>query len=219
MPERASPWEIAGAWLHVWTPPRDVEVPDPPLRRIGLMAAVALVVLAGAVALIAPAINRGKERTARRDAREEAAHFRAEAARLRRDQRLLRGTASLRGATDQATREALLTRAIAAAVADEARRRHASGELESPVIARAASCRRRDGSTARRLRLECLAPTSYVDRGDGKGAVGSIGYPFLAGGSLVTGRYAYCKSNPEPGEKFAQSDNRKLPELPAACVR
>jgi hypothetical protein len=216
--ERASPWEIAGAWLHVWTPPRGVEVPDPPLRRIALIAAATLIAFAGAIALIAPAINRGKERTARRDAREEAAHFRAEVARLRRDQRLLRGTASLRGAKDLAAREALLSKAVAVAVADEARRRHASGELRSPVIARAASCRRRDSSTARRLRLECLAPTSYVDRGDGKGAVGSIGYPFLAGGSLVTGRYAYCKSNPEPGEKFAQSDNRKLPELPAACA-
>jgi len=216
--QRATRWEIAGAWLHLWTPPRDVAVPDPPLRRIALIAAGAVFIVGAALALIVPAIDRSKQRTERREAREEAAHFRAQAARLRRDQRLLRGTASLSGARDPADREALLTEAIAAAVGAEARRRHASGELPSPIIARTASCRRRDSSTARRLRLECLASTSYVDRGDGKGAVGSIGYPFLAGGSLVTGRYAYCKSNPEPGEKFAQSNNRKLPELPAACA-
>lgn len=218
MPQRASPWEIAGAWLHVWTPPRDVEVPGPPVRRIALIVAALVVVAGGAYVLIAPAIDRAKERRARQDARDEAAYFRAEAARLRRDQRLLRGRADLAGVTDRVAREALLTKAIATAVANEARRRHASGELKSPTIAALARCRRRDSSTEVRLRLECLAPTSYVDRGDGKGTAGAIGYPFLAGGSLRTGRFAYCKSNPEPGEKFAQSDNRKAPALPDACA-
>jgi type II secretory pathway pseudopilin PulG len=214
---RASRWEIAGAWLHVWTPPRGVEVPDPPWRRIGVIALIVLAVLGGAAAAVKPGIDRGKQRTSRREAREQAAYVRAEFARLEHDQRLVRGRARLDGSAPVAEREAQLTEAIGAAVAAEARRRHASGELESVIVAGSASCRRRDSSTAQRLRLECLTPTSYVDRGDGKRA-GSIGYPFLAGGSLRTGRFAFCKTNPPPGEKFAQFGNREPPQLPAACA-
>jgi hypothetical protein len=30
MPRRASIFEIVGAWLRIWTPPRDVEIPPVP---------------------------------------------------------------------------------------------------------------------------------------------------------------------------------------------
>ncbi|MEA2139427.1 MAG: hypothetical protein QOG56_2577, partial [Solirubrobacteraceae bacterium] len=54
---RASRWEIVGAWLRIWTPPRDVEIPPFPRRR-ALVAAVVLggVAAALALAVIAPAI-------------------------------------------------------------------------------------------------------------------------------------------------------------------
>ena len=68
-----------------------------------------------------------------------------------------------------------------------------------------------------RLRLECLAPTSYVDRGDGCRA-GSIGFPFLAGGSLRTGRFAFSKTNPPLGENAARFGNREPPPLSPQCA-
>ena len=217
--ERATWWEIGGAWLHLWTPPRDVEVPDPPMRRIALIAAAILVVCAGGLALIIPALDRSKAATARRNAAREAAARRTEYARLVHDQRLIRGRADLGDAAGTPAAAAVLTAAISRAVAAEARRRHATGELESPIIGGPARCRPRESSTATRLRLECLATTSYVDRGDGGPRAGSIGYPFLAAGSPATGRFGLCKSNPPPGEKAALSTNATQPDPPAACVR
>ena len=78
---KASLPETLGAWLKVWTPPRDVEVPPPPPRRtLAIGGAVALIVLAGAAALIVPAIDSSKDRAKAADAR-EAAQRRAESRR------------------------------------------------------------------------------------------------------------------------------------------
>ena len=67
---RASRWEIAGAWLRVWTPPRDVEIPPPPKRALAVAALVlAAGVVGGSSSFAKPAIDRAKERDAARDAR------------------------------------------------------------------------------------------------------------------------------------------------------
>jgi hypothetical protein len=218
MQERATRWEIAGAWLRIWTPPRDVVVPDPPWRRIATIAALVLLALGVAIALAAPAIDRAKDRSARADARREAAFQRAETARLIRDQRMIRGRARLpKDVAGTAAAEAPLTHAIALAVVAEARRRHAAGDLDSPIAEDVARCRRRVSSNATRLRLECIAVTSSVESGDDRGRVGSIGYPFLAAGSLRTGSYNFCKTNPPPGEKAALFGSDKAPALPQGC--
>src|SRR3954447_23209432 len=218
MSERASRWEIAGAWLHVWTPPRDVEVPDPPLRKIALIAAGILVVAGIALAIAIPKIDKSKDDAARKEARREAAFQRTERARIIRDQRMITGRASLpKAVAGTPAAEAPLTNAIALAVVAEARRRYAAGDLDSRVSEDAAHCRRRLSSTKTRLRLECIAVTSTVDSGDGRGRVGSIGYPFLAAGSLRTGRYNFCKTNPQPGENAAHLNNAPPPALPKGC--
>jgi hypothetical protein len=80
-PPRASAWEIVGAWLHLWTPPRDVEVPRIPRRGAAIVAAVLAAVAAVVVLVLVPAIDSGKRAGAERRARAEAAH----AARLRAD--------------------------------------------------------------------------------------------------------------------------------------
>jgi hypothetical protein len=218
MSQRASRWEIAGAWLHVWTPPRDVVVPDPPWRRIVLIAALALAAAGVALAFIGPAIDRAKDRAAREDARRLAANRRVENARLIRDQRMIEGRARIpKAVAGTPAAEAPLTHAIALAVVAEARRRHAAGDLESPIAEDAARCRRRPSTTTTRLRLECLAVTSSVESGDERGRVGSIGYPFLAAGSLETGRFNFCKTNPPPGENAATFGKGGPPELPKGC--
>src|SRR5690349_4385810 len=70
---KASLPATVGAWLKVWTPPRDVEVAPPPSGRTLAIAGVLLVLLVGgAAALIVPAIDAGKERNAAAQARDEA---------------------------------------------------------------------------------------------------------------------------------------------------
>jgi len=69
---RAAWWEILGAWLHVWTPPRGVAVPPVPWRWVaaagaGLVALVAVIVL-----VVAPKVDEGKRRGAATEARQTA---------------------------------------------------------------------------------------------------------------------------------------------------
>ena len=61
---RASVLEILGAWLHVWTPPRDVEIPPVPWRKLAIWAGVGAVVLGVALAVMIPRINEGKDERA-----------------------------------------------------------------------------------------------------------------------------------------------------------
>ena len=134
---KASLPETVGAWLRLWTAPRDVEVPPPPApRTLAIGGVVALVVLAGAAALIVPAIDSSKDRAAAADAR-EAAQRRAESRRRtiaeQRPQRLdassLRPSSGAPAALRIAARTALLQRAETAISAD-ARRRAQAGELQ-----------------------------------------------------------------------------------------
>src|SRR4051794_6002424 len=84
---RASAFEVLGAWLHVWTPPRDVDVPPVPWRRVAVGGAIAAVVIGGALALLVPRIDAGKQRAARTEAARLAASRAAVRARTIREQR------------------------------------------------------------------------------------------------------------------------------------
>src|SRR3954451_1684610 len=72
-PLRLSRFEVLGAWLHLWTPHRDAEIPPVPVRRILAWSAVALVVLGAAAAVIVPVVQDAKRRGDARDARALAA--------------------------------------------------------------------------------------------------------------------------------------------------
>src|SRR5215212_9720464 len=85
--KKASPFEILGAWLHVWTPPRGVQVPPVPWRRIGLGALGLAALVAVALVTVVPAIDQGKQRGAEERGRQAAAVRQAQEARLRHDQR------------------------------------------------------------------------------------------------------------------------------------
>ena len=58
---RASILEILGAWLHLWTPPRDVAIPPVPWRKLALGFGVAASLLGIALAVMIPRIDEGKE--------------------------------------------------------------------------------------------------------------------------------------------------------------
>src|SRR5258707_7067281 len=70
---RLSRTETVGAWLHLWTPPRDAEVPPVPWRRIGIGATIAAIVLAVLAAWLVPRIDSAKRHQAATERRARAA--------------------------------------------------------------------------------------------------------------------------------------------------
>ena len=202
---RLSRWEVLGAWLRIWTPPRDVPVPPVPWRKVAIVAAATLVVVGVAAVIAVPRIGESRRETAESERRAE----RALAERRRR-----RATAeqqARRGRAPAGSRAATLG-AVEEAIGRDARRRF-------DARARPATCSPAAGgtATAAAARFECLSATSDV-RGAGgqEGAHGMIGIPYVAVVDFATRRYAFCKINPVPGEQVIP-DPRKVVGLPAAC--
>src|SRR5215208_1898656 len=78
---KLSRWEVLGAWLRLWTPPRDVDVPPVPWRAVGIGAFLVLVLVVLAVAVGIPAVT---EHNRTVDERERAAAKEQTRARLAR---------------------------------------------------------------------------------------------------------------------------------------
>src|SRR5690349_6796598 len=220
-----------GAWLKVWTPPRDVEVPPPPSPRTLAIAGVLLViVLGGAAALIVPAIDSSKERNAAAQAREDAARREANRRATIREQRpRTLDAASLlpaAGASDAqlvSAREALLRRAETA-ISDDARARADAGELEGnpqgtqcepyPKRTDRADWPDRDPGAARGV-YDCLVFVRAVPQTE-TSIGGQVGYPFRAVLDFERFKVTWCKTNPIPGERVVP-DPRTVLDLPKAC--
>lgn len=171
--------------------------PKPPPYRLILGIGVALLVVGIPVALVVSgAIGEEKQRVAERDSAVERARQAADRKRLVRDQRPVRGQVEI--SSGPAAEEQLIA-AIERAVATEAKRRVAAGELETKIAQAQAPCRVLPERVPRHLSMECVAVTSNVTGGEGEN-LGHLGYPFLVLASLEDGEYAFCKTNPNPGE-------------------
>jgi hypothetical protein len=203
---RATTFEIVGAWLHIWTPPRDVEVPPVPWRKLGIGTAIALVVCGAAAALIVPAIDRGKDRRAASERAQAAADRAAERRRLIREQRPRFG----RAPALKPSRAALLAH-VERAISADAAARVRTGELKGPIGR--TSCSAAQG--ARVGVFDCLTAVRNIVPSKASGA-GTIGYPFRAVLDYRTFGYVWCKTNPVPAEQLVP-DPRTLVELPAVC--
>ena len=228
---KASPPATLGAWLKVWTPPRDVEVAPPPsARTLAIAAAVLLVVAAGAAALIGPAIDAGKERNAAAQEREVAQRREASRRETIREQRprTLDAPALLppAGASDAelvSAREALLRR-TETAISDDARARAEAGELEGnprgtqcepyPKRSERADWPDRDPAAERGV-YDCLVFVRAVPQTE-TNIGGQVGYPFRAVLDFERFSATWCKTNPVPGERVVP-DPRLVLELPKAC--
>src|SRR3954453_11410120 len=93
-PRRASVLEIVGAWLHVWTAPRDAVVPPVPWRKLALWTGVAVVVLGVALAVMIPRINEGKQERAAPSAADQARAQKVNRARIIKLQQPRTGSAA-----------------------------------------------------------------------------------------------------------------------------
>jgi hypothetical protein len=203
---RASVPEIVGAWLHVWTPPRDVEVPPVPWRKLAVASAILVVICGVAAALIVPAIDRGKERRAARERAQTAASVAAERRRIIHEQI----PRHARAPDLRPSRTALLAR-VQRDISRDAAARVRAGELKGPVGA--TSCRPATDARPRPDRgvFDCLTLVTEVASGRGE-----IGYPFRAVVDWRTFAYTWCKTNPVPAE-LEVPDPRTVVELPPAC--
>ena len=211
---------MLGAWLRLWTPPRDVDVPPVPWRAVGIGAALVVVLAVVVVVAGIPAVT---EHNHDADEREQAAADARLQARLRR-------LAAVQGAH----------RAAGAPAGDVDERRALVGRLEEEILADARArvrageegmrdrIRRVDCSPGRRSGAGGVVPEDDVSRvragydctavtSDIAGHAGAvIGYPFKGVVDFRTGRIVWCRTNPPPGEQVV-GDPSKLPRVPAAC--
>ena len=65
--------------------------------------------------------------------------------------------------------------------------------------------------------FDCFTPTAKIEATE-RNMAGSLGYPWRAVLHYDTFTYAYCRSEPIPGEKAVVTDNAAI-QLPAACQR
>ncbi len=220
MPKRASIFEIVGAWLRVWTPPRDVEIPPVPWRKLAIWTGVAIVVVGAALAILVPRIDNGKESRAAKDAA-AAAHARAaNRARIVAEQRprhgadaALKPAAGATAAEKAAARTALVHRVESAIFAD------------SRARARAGEIRQVDGPTTCAVTAgvkvgivgvyDCFTITRTIKATTGNIA-GTIGYPYRAVVDFGKFSYTWCKTEQFPGERLIP-DPRTVVQLPPAC--
>ena len=58
--KKASPFEIIGAWLHIWTPPRGVEIPPVPWHKLAIGTGIGALIVGIALAIMVPRIDANK---------------------------------------------------------------------------------------------------------------------------------------------------------------
>jgi hypothetical protein len=195
-------WEIVGAWLHIWTPPRDAEVPPVPRRKLAIWGVAGAVLIAGALALIIPPLEEGKREGAAERAREQAAALAKENARLRADQRVHVQTVPAGVG---------LVAALESAIDADARARDTAGTISGPVIDTSCSPATANVVQFPHSRVyKCFVKTSTGHKGVLEGDQFGTGYPFVATIYTAKRRVAWCKENPRPDEKGRRLTGLKL---------
>jgi hypothetical protein len=219
--------ETVAAWLRLWTPPRGAVVPPVPWRRVAVGVLLLALVLGAVAAYAIPRIDRSKERTQAREKREAAQRQAAERRRLISEQQPVRGSAPLpagplNDGAELRARQALLG-TVERRITADARRRAAAGQLRGRALRTecvpAPSTVERLGAervlSRRRDAYDCLAVTQEI-RATKTNKAGGLGYPFRAVVDFRRFTFAWCKTNPLPGER-AVPNPRQIPTLPPAC--
>jgi hypothetical protein len=209
---RLGRWEVLGAWLGLWTPPRGVVVPPPPWRRLAVGAAVLLLVAIVLAVIVLPQI--GQQDGAAQERAAERQHV-AFLESVDREQRPRDG----RGRPDpRASAPAERIRARAALLAGARSRIARDARSRSPRRVRGVDCERfpralDTSPPTRDLALtwaayDCVAVTSRL-----AGGQGIMGMPFRLLIDFARGRFAWCRVVP-----LGDQDRLAHP-LPRACRR
>src|SRR3954451_13297172 len=192
-------WETVGAWLHVWTAPKGVEVPPVPVRKIVIGTVALALVAAVAAALVIPPLNSGKARGAADRAQQAAAADAAEAARLRRDQR----PHALQVADGRS-----LVAALEAGIDADARRRVAHRTMSGQILRTDCSASPPYVAVFPHSRVyKCFVLMTTGHQGVLPGDKFGTGYSFVATIYSAQRRVVWCKENPHPDEKGARGAN------------
>ena len=208
---KASRLETLGAWLGLWTPPRDVVVPPVPWRKVAYAALGLALLIAATAAFVAPAIDEAKDEGAAQRQAELDERQAERRARIERLQQPRFGTLTAAAAASARQPAAAIT-TIEQAIGEDARQRFSPN-------AKTATCEPSPGvdERANRVAYDCLTATSTI-RGaaDQEGAQGELGYPYRAVLDRDAGRYAFCRIFPLPGEQ-ALADPRTQIQVPREC--
>jgi type II secretory pathway pseudopilin PulG len=218
---RASIPEIIGAWLHIWTPPRDARVPEIPWRKLAIGTGIGLVVLGIALAIMIPRIDNHKEQTAKANAAYKAAAVARNRARINKSQAAKHGEArTLRpeagsGPGLLALAKVKLLTAVEADIFADAKARAAAGEMK-PVTG-PTTCEHVAGTpTSGDVGVfDCFVVTHRIDPTK-HSASGAIGYPFRAVLNYKDFTYSWCKTEQVPGEMLVLNP-KDVTLLPPAC--
>jgi type II secretory pathway pseudopilin PulG len=183
----------------VWTPPKGIDVPAVPWRKLALWGLVGAVVIGAAAAIAVPRIDARKKEGAAQRAREAAAADNAERARLRADQRVHRAAVPAgAGAVG----------ALEAAITADAKQRVAAKTISGPVLKTLCTPAAADTILYPNSRVyKCFVGTAEGLHGEGKDILGT-GYPFVATIYITRHTAAWCKENPHADEKGSKGDVR-----------
>jgi hypothetical protein len=218
---RASILETVGVWLHVWTAPRDVEIPPIPWRKLALWTGVGALLLGVALAIMIPRINEGKAERSAQAAAEKARAQKANRARvIKLQQPRTGGFADLMPAAGASVTEVSgarqqLVTSVESAITADAQKRAATGEIskvQGPTTCTHAAGTPTTGSVGV---FDCYTVVRNVPKVK-TNVAGSIGYPFRAVVNYSSFTYAFCRTEQFPGEQLIP-DPRTVIQLPAAC--
>ena len=218
-PKRLGRFEVLGAWLGIWTPPRDAVVPPVPWRAIAIGSVVLVVVVGAAAALFLPGVVENRQAADRREQRAAAERYAATLASADREQRPRRGRGRADpggGATpgQRVTERSHLLVSAEASIARDARAR--TGRrirgVDCEPFPRTLDATAPVADLSRRAAAyNCVAVTARFDQGSPEAGRGIIGIPFRLVARFASGTYAWCRIVP-----LADRDRLSHP-LPRAC--
>jgi hypothetical protein len=216
-PPRLGRFELLGAWLRIWTPPRGAVIPPVPWRRLAWSAAVLVAALALVAVLVVPDMARDRAAARERERRAESAHHTAFLTSVDRTQTPHhgRGERDPGAGTPDATR--IERRAALVSAASSTIRSHAAATTDKPI--RDIAC-----EPAPRT-LDAVAPSDDLSRaaagydctavtatfGSSETGRGLIGIPFRLVVRFSEGTFAWCQIVP-----LGDRDRLTHP-LPPAC--
>jgi len=216
-PDRLGFFEVVGAWLGLWTPPRGAVVPPVPWRRIAVGAVVLVVVLGGAGAIVIPRVAENRSAASERERRAEAERHAAFLESVDREQRPRRGRGEVDPGRDASAGERTVARSALLVTAEAGIARDAAGRTRKRI--HGVECQPFPRSlddvepatelSRRAAAYQCVAVTTRFGRRPGERGV--IGMPFRLIVHFGSGQFAFCRIVP-----LGDRDRLSHP-LPRAC--